>query len=199
MSNEYDDLPKGVSWWADRFGRRPVRTTLQLVFGLAGCVLAVMAVLWVTGVVIAPWKATGDISQQKNSAHNQIAQQGQFSDDRAAFNSSLLSIEGAQMAVDQITTPTTQGPVDSVTQYQLSQQAIELRGNLSGAVSHCQNIAADYDSLATKVLSSDLEGVGFPASLDAKVCLETASDQYAVDQVNAEKGKQPTPVPLDNY
>lgn len=198
MSND-DDMPKGVDWWADRFGRRPVRTSLQLTFGLIGCFLAVMAVLWATNVVVAPWKAAGDISQQKNSAPNQIAQQGQFSDDRAAFNSGLLSIEGAQMAFDQITMATTQGPVDSVTQWQNAQQATELSGGLSGAITHCQNIAADYNSLASKILSSDLQGAKLPETLDASVCQRTASDQADADKVGAEKGQKPTPVPVETY
>lgn len=181
MSDEYDELPKGVGWWAERFGRRPVRTSVQLAFGIAACVLAVMAVLWVTGVAVAPWKATGDISQQRNSAPNRIAQQGQFSDDKAAFDASIQTIQGSQMAIDQVTAPTN-GPVDAVTQYQNAQQATELRGELQGAVTHCQNLAADYNSLATKVLSADLQGAGLPVTLDGSQCQDAATNQRKEDQ-----------------
>lgn len=186
MSDEYD--LKGVDWWAERFGRRPVRTTLQLVLGLVACVLAVMVILWLTGVVTAPWKAAGDISQQKHSAGNEIAQQGQFNDDKNAFDAALTQVQGSQMAIDQLTiTPPVAGPVDPVTAYQNAQQVTELRGELQGAIAHCQNLAADYNSLAGKYLSSDLQGANLPSNLDGSRCQQTATDQ-----LKADKAVQPT-------
>jgi hypothetical protein len=188
MSDEYN--LKGLDWWADRFTRRPVRTTLQLVLALTGCVLAVMVILWTTGVVIAPWKAAGDISQERNGAPNRIAQQGQFSDDKNAFTASLETIQGSQMAIDQLTiTPPVAGPTDPVTAYQNAQQVTELRGELQGAITHCQNLAADYDSLASKTLSADLQGADLPVSLDGTQCQQTATQQLANDKAIASRSQ----------
>lgn len=168
MDTDYD--LKGVSWWEDRFGRRPVRTSLQLALGVAAAAVVVVAMLWVTGVVTVPWVGTGDAYRQKESAQNWIAAQRRF---RQELNDVDAANAKIQAAKQQLATFTDHNPApssDPIAYQQWSQEQNNYQTAVTGPQQECQNTVADYNTDAQSYLTEDWRDAALPLHLDPSVC-----------------------------
>lgn len=156
-------------YWETRMERRPVRTLVQLGFGiLAGCAVLGVAV-WGAVVLFSGVQGQGDSVVKKNSSDNFISAQAGFVRDNEEFQTDLGKIKDAkQQLVDFEHAHPNLGngtPYDP-----LSDQDSNLRTTLTGSVQTCQNIAADYNTRSKSYLSQDFKDAGLPDRLDPAQC-----------------------------
>jgi hypothetical protein len=155
-------------YWEKRMERRPVRTLVQLGFGiLAGCAVLGVAV-WGAIVLFSGIKGQGDSVVKHNSSDNFISAQAGFVRDNEEFQADLVKIRDASKQVKdfEATHPTGNGtPYDPA-----AEQDQNLRTTLTGLTQSCQATAADYNTRSKSYLSQDFKDAGLPERLDPAQC-----------------------------
>lgn len=156
------------TYWEDRFEERPVRTLIQLAFGLAaGCAVVGIAV-WGAIVLFSGAKGQGDSTITKNSSDNFISAQAGFVRDNEEFKADLLKIKDAKQAVVSFESvhPSSNGTLYDPN----AEQDQNLHTTLTGLTQSCQSVAADYNTRSGSYLSQDFKTAGLPDHLDPAQC-----------------------------
>lgn len=155
-------------YWEKRMERRPVRTLVQLGFGiLAGCAVLGVAV-WGAIVLFSGIKGQGDSVVKKNSSDNFISAQAGFVRDNEEFQADLVKIRDAAKQVKDFEAahPTSNGtPYDPN-----AERDTNLRTTLTGSTQSCQSVAADYNERSQSYLSQDFKNANLPERLDPAQC-----------------------------
>ena len=113
-----------------------------VVFGLIG------VGIWAFSVGTAPVKGRGDAFRQKESGTNRIASQERF---EQLYQDVLAS----DRRIDTFAASLKRNPDSVVAQT-----------NYDGAITHCQNVVADYDAASRKYTSADFRAIDLPAQID---------------------------------
>lgn len=110
-------------------------------------VMALGALVWGIQVATSPAKGAGDAFQTKNSGTNRIAAQERFED---LYQEILASDKRIDVAADA---------------YKRNKSGSN-EVNLTGAITYCQSVVADYNAEARKYTSEQFRAADLPASIN---------------------------------
>jgi hypothetical protein len=154
---------------AEDFEHKPLITGAKVLFWITLIVVVLLAALWGTGVLTAPWKGKGDAYVKQQSADNWVAAQRTFHQQNNDFTADLGKIKGARQELSQFEGGAKPDP-NSISGFQWQQQDTNLRTTLTGLTQNCQQLAADYDTNAQSYLTKEFRDAGLPDTLDAAAC-----------------------------
>lgn len=155
--------------WADELESRPIATGLKWWFGAIALIVVTVVLLFVFGVVTAPWKGKGDAYQQKNTSANWVAAQRAFHQQYNDIQAYKAKIAAAKRDLDDF--EHAHPNLGNGTPYDpLAQQDQNLRTTLTGLGQQCQNTVTGYNTDAQSYLTQDFRDAGLPDRLDPSEC-----------------------------
>lgn len=159
MSKSFDDK------WDDEFERwtpRRIKTWVAIAIGL--CVF-LPVVGWGIHVATSGVRGTGEVIVRENDADNRIGAQAFFENAYANIQATDTKINtAAQALADFELTPRPVGDNVAATRY--DQQLQQLRNELRGLQSNCQDTIASYNAEARKTIRNDWRSADLPYEID---------------------------------
>jgi len=131
------------------------------VTGIAIVVMLLSGLVWGIRVVTSDVRGQGDALSRKNSGTNRIAAQERFED-------MYQDVLAADRRIDVLADALKASPKSHVAQI-----------NLTGAITYCIEVAADYDAEARKYTAADFRAIDLPEQIDA---LDPATDCKETDR-----------------
>jgi len=133
----------------DRVSRALAGRGVIWVTAIAIFVMLLGGLVWGIRVATSDIKGQGDAITRKNSGTNRIAAQERFED-------MYQDVLAADRRIDVLADAVKANPKSNVAQI-----------NLTGAVTYCIEVAADYDAEARKYTAEDFRSVDLPEQIDA--------------------------------
>jgi hypothetical protein len=108
----------------------------------------ISAALWAAGVGFAGIQGKGEAHKQKESANNRIAAQERFQD---LYNEILAADKRIDVYADAL---------------KRTPDSVIAQTNLTGAITYCTGVVADYDAAARKYTQKDFRDYDLPEKID---------------------------------